>query len=117
MTRQIHTLHIAQLKNNCPTCFGADGLKLTFKQEEKESSFFVKPSTQLEESLYCQNCDTTIYPVNWDIDIERVYEYNKKIAETKRRSLKVKPLFYIMIFGGAVLLAAGIYYLATSLML
>lgn|SRR5690554_5101627 len=117
MTRQTHILHTAQLKNNCPTCFGADGLKFTFKQEEKENVFVVKPSCQMEESLYCHNCNTMIYPVNWDIDIERVYDYNKKIAETKRRSLKVKPLSYIVIFGGAVLLAVGIYYIATSYLL
>lgn len=111
MTRKTHNLHTARLKNNCPTCFGTDGLEFTFKQEEKENAFFTKPSPQIDESLYCHNCKHMIYPVNWNEDIERVYDYNKKIAETQRQYLKVKPLLYIVILAAIIVVAATIYLL------
>jgi uncharacterized protein YbaR (Trm112 family) len=111
MTHKTHNLHSARLKNNCPTCFGTDGLEFTFTQQEKENGLFFKPSAQIDESLYCHNCKSMIYPVNWTEDIERVYEYNKKIAETKREYLKVKPLFYILILLAIILVAAGIFLL------
>lgn len=111
MTHKTHELHSARLKNNCPTCFGADGLEFTFTQRENENGFFIKPSSQIDESLYCRNCKTTIYPVNWTEDIERVYDYNRKIAETQRQYLKVKPLSYIIIFAAIVVVAAGIFLL------
>lgn len=109
MTPKVHTLHTARSKNNCPTCFGTDGLEFTFLQNEKETPFFKKPAKQIEEKLYCHTCKTNIYPVNWTEDIERVYDYNKKIAETNKHYLMVKPLFYISIIVAIVLIAAGIY--------
>jgi C4-type Zn-finger protein len=111
MTSKTHTLHIARLNNNCPTCFGMEGLEFTFSQTEKETPFFRKPSTQIEESLYCHSCKTKIHPVNWTEDIERVYDYNKKIAETNKYILKVKPLFYILIVVAIVLVTTAIYFL------
>ena len=113
MTLTTHNLHNARLKNNCPTCFGTDGLEFSFKQEEKESAFFTKPSKQINESLYCHNCKSMIYPVNWNEDIERVYEYNKKIAETQRQFLKVKPLLYIVMLVAIIVVAAAIYLLVS----
>lgn len=109
MTSKTHKLHSARLKNNCPTCFGSDGLEFTFTQEEKDDAFFTKPSSQIDETLYCHNCNNTIYPVNWNEDIERVYDYNKKIAETRRQYLKVKPLFYILFIVAIILVAAVVY--------
>ncbi|MEM0517951.1 MULTISPECIES: hypothetical protein [Aequorivita] len=109
MSTKIHTIHTARLKNNCPTCFGADGLEFTFTQKEKETPFYTKPTSQLSERLYCHTCKNTIYPVNWTEDIERVFEYNKKIAETHKQYLQVKPLFYIIILVAIVLTGVGIY--------
>lgn len=109
MTRKTHKLHSARSKNNCPTCFGTEGLEFTFTQEEKENAFFIKPSPQIDEALYCHNCKNMIYPVNWTEDIERVYDYNKKIAETQRQYLKVKPLFYIVILTAIIVVAAVVY--------
>ncbi len=109
MSQKQNTLHIARLKNNCPTCFGSEELEFTFTQNENENVFFHRPSTKIEETLYCHNCKNIIYPVNWNQDIERVYDYNKKIAETKRRYLKVKPLFYILIIASIIVVATIIY--------
>ncbi len=111
MSDKTHILHEARLKNNCPTCFGTDGLELTFSQNEKETALFKKPASKIDETLYCHNCKNTIYPVNWTEDIERVYDYNRKIAETYRRYLKVKPLFYILIILAVVVIGAVIYML------
>lgn len=109
MTQKSNTLRTARLKNNCPTCFGTDGLEITFTQNEEENAFFHKPNPKIDESIFCHNCKNPIYPVNWTEDIERVYDYNKKIAETNRQYLKVKPLFYILIVTAIIVVAAVLY--------
>ena len=114
MTRKTHKLRSAQVKNNCPTCFGTNGLEFTFTQEEKENAFFIKPASQIDESLYCHNCKNMIYPINWTEDIELVYNYNKKMAESQRQYLKVKPLLYIVILVAIIVVAAVIYLLIIS---
>ncbi len=111
MTERTHILHTAQLKNNCPTCYGNDGMEFTFTQSEKENAFFKKPSSKIEETLYCHNCKTTIYPVNWTEDIELVYEYNKKLVETYRHHLKIKPLLYVVIIIAILVVATAAYFL------
>ena len=114
METKTHILHTGRLKNNCPTCFGTDGLEFTFTQVEKENSFFKKPASEIESNLYCHTCKNDIYPVNWTEDIERVFDYNKKIAETNKQYLKVKPLFYISVVVAIVLVAAVVYILISS---
>ena len=84
MKKTSYILHTARSKNNCPTCFGTAGLEFTFTQEEKETAFLKKPSATIDSKLYCHTCKNHIYPVNWTEDIERVFEYNKKIAADKR---------------------------------
>lgn len=111
MSQKTNILHTSRLHNNCPTCFGKDGLEFTFSQDERENSFFHKPSSNIDEKLFCHNCKNPIYPVNWTEDIERVYDYNKKLAETQRQYLKVKPLFYILIIAATVLVAIVFYIL------
>jgi len=111
MTQKTNILHTAKLKNNCPTCFGTDGLEFTFTQDENENVLVHRPDKEIKNSLYCHNCKNAIYPVNWTEDIERVYDYNRKIAETNRQYLKVKPLFYILILVAVLLVAATVYLL------
>ncbi|PHR11502.1 MAG: hypothetical protein COA40_11165 [Aequorivita sp.] len=115
MKSKTHTLHKARLKNNCPICFGTDGLELTFTQKEKDTPLFKTPATQIDEKLYCYTCNNTIYPVNWTEDIERVFDYNKKIAETNKQFLKVKPLFYILVIMAIVMVAAIVYILIPTI--
>lgn len=114
MSTKTHTLHTARLKNNCPTCFGTEGLEFTFTQYEKETPLFKKPAIEIENKLYCETCKNNIYPVNWTEDIERVFDYNKKIAETNKQYLKVKPLFYILVVVALLLVAAVVYVLIPS---
>ncbi|WP_347373352.1 hypothetical protein [Aequorivita sp. Q41] len=115
MKKKLLTLHTARLNNNCPTCFGTDGLEFTFVQEKTETLFFKKPAKQIDKKLYCHTCKNIIYPVNWTEDIERVYAYNKKIAETNKHYLKVKPLFYILIITALIVVAAIAYILISNL--
>ena len=114
MSIKTHGLHTSRLHNNCPTCFGTDGLEVTFTQEEKETPFFHKPEKQIGEKLYCHKCNNQIYPVNWNEDIERVYDYNRKIAEANKHYLQVKPLFYILIVVAIILIAVGFYFLIAT---
>ncbi len=115
MSSKTHTLHTARLNNNCPTCYSKDGLEFTFAQKEVETPFHKKPARQIEEQLYCHDCKNIIYPINWTDEIERVYEYNKKIAETNKQYLKVKPLFYILILLAMILIAAGVYFVIAKI--
>ena len=114
MSKKTQVLHTARLNNNCPECFSTEGLEITFTQDQKETLFFKKTSKEIPEKLFCHTCKNPIYPINWTEDIERVYDYNKKIAETNKQYLKVKPLFYIMILLATALCAFGVYYLITS---
>ena len=106
-----HILHTAKINNNCPECFANKGLEFTFSQKEKENKFYSQASKEIEEVLYCHNCQQTIYPVNWTDDIERVYAYQRKLAKPISTMIKVKPLLYGIIFFDAIVLAAIIYYL------
>jgi uncharacterized Fe-S center protein len=111
MKTKTHVLHTAKLNNNCPECFNANGLELTFTQEEKENLLFRKPATKIDEKLYCHTCKNNIFPVNWTEDIERVFDYNKKIAETNKQYLKVRPLFYIAVVLAIIVVAIGVYFI------
>ncbi len=105
-----HILHIAKLKNNCPECYGTDGLEISFVQEEIENKFYSKNLKSVAETIYCHNCSNIIYPVNWNEDIERIYQYHKKQATPKNTQVHLKLITYgiILIFLGA--LASLIYY-------
>lgn len=105
-----HTLHTARLNNNCPTCFATDGLELTFSQDKKENKFYERAVKEINSKMYCHTCKNDIFPVNWTEDIERVFEYNRKLAEPMSTVIKLKPLLYILILTDALLIGAIIYY-------
>lgn len=110
MEKKSHIIHSAKVNNNCPECYSTEGLEFTFSQEEVDHKFYSKASKEIQEKLYCHNCHQDIYPVNWTADIERVYSYNKKLAEPKDTGLKLKPLAYILILIDALILGWLIYY-------
>ena len=103
-------LHSAKINNNCPECFSTEGLEFSFSQEENENKLYSKASSVIEEKLYCHNCNHTIYPVNWTEDIERVYNYHKKLATPKSSAIKLKPLALILIISDLILLGVLVYY-------
>lgn len=104
-----HILHTATLKNNCPECFANDGLEFTFSQKETTHKLYVKADKQIEEKLYCKACQTIIYPVNWDDDIERVYNYNKKQVLPLQSTARLTKSGFALIAFALVIAGAGIY--------
>ncbi|MBX2827207.1 MAG: hypothetical protein KTR22_03555 [Flavobacteriaceae bacterium] len=110
MKTQTHLLHQSKINNNCPECYSTEGLEFSFTQEEKENKLYSRASKEIEESLYCHTCNQQIFPVKWTEDIERVYEYHKKLAKPKSSGIKLKPLAYILIISDAILIGALIYY-------
>lgn len=111
MEAKQHLLHSARINNNCPECYSSDGLEFSFSQNEKETQLYRKASNKMEEVLYCHNCKNIIYPVNWNDDIERVYQYHKKQAQPLSSSYRLKPLAYIIILVDLVALGVILYLL------
>ena len=92
----------ARLVNNCPECFAQDSLVLTFRQKHLSNFFFKRATGEITDSMVCDKCQTTIYPVRWTDDIERVYEFYSKTVEAKT-SFKLTSQAYLLI-----ILALGI---------
>lgn len=98
----------AVLNNNCPECFNQN-LKLTFFQKHTYGSFFHKTTGDLSHKLVCNTCHSTIYPVSWTEDIERMFTYYQKTAVPAQKSSTPTLLFYIVILVALALMAGGIY--------
>ncbi|MDC8002760.1 hypothetical protein POV27_01730 [Aureisphaera galaxeae] len=111
METKTHLLHTSKVNNNCPECYSTEGLEFSFSQEEKENKLYSKASKDIKEVLYCHSCEQQIFPVKWTDDIERVYEYHRKLVQPKGTGMKLKPLAYIIILLDAVAIAALIYFL------
>lgn len=103
----------AKLKNNCPECYSTDGLTLSFAQKHQENKFFDRSSNEVQSTMLCTKCGTTIYPARWTEDIERVYEYNRKLAIPPKPYLKVKTLSIILLIAVVLVGAAAAYFLFT----
>ena len=101
----------ARLTNNCPECYATDGMVLSFKQEKKISSLFIKTKKDTIENIHCNKCGSHIFPGQWTKDIERVYEYHKKTINTQPASIKFTGLFYLLSFLVLVIALGGYLYL------
>ena len=91
------TLKEFQLNNNCPECYNNEGLKLTIKQKISDSIFVKRITDDTKSDIYCNNCNTDIYPQRWNDDIERVVDYHKRITVLRKKTWTLKPLTYILI--------------------
>ena len=96
------------LKNNCPECYSNNGLHLVFKQSMKETSLYRSISKRISHELNCQTCNTTIFPVMWTKDIERVFEYHQKAITPKKPSITIKRKAWLWIFAIMSLLLIGL---------
>ncbi len=110
MKTEYITLKEATLSNNCPECYATESLLLSFKQKKVTSSWKTKITDQLTEQMVCTQCKSTIFPGQWNIDIERVYEYHKKTIGAPQSVLQFTTLFYGLLVVLALLLIAGIGY-------
>ncbi len=96
MNEKLITIKEVSLKNNCPECYSTEGLILTFKQKFKETNLYKSITSDVVDELACTKCTTTIYPVSWTDDIERVYDYQKKAFTPKKASIKLKRLAWVL---------------------
>lgn len=87
----------AKLPSNCPECFSTEGLTVIFSYRNQENKLYNRSTSQVKTRMHCTNCDTVIYPARWTEDIERVYEYNKKLAPPPEPYFKFKPLSLILL--------------------
>ncbi|TXG36854.1 hypothetical protein [Seonamhaeicola maritimus] len=97
MTESFIKLKEVVLKNNCPECYSNEGLRLSFKQKLIETKFYKSITSEVNHSLECKVCNTTIYPVQWTDDIERVFEYQQKAVKPKKASKYLKQASWISI--------------------
>ena len=104
------TLKEARLSNNCPECYSNDGLEITFKQKLTENIFYKAITSETSRYIYCYNCNTTIFPIRWTDDIERVIEYQQRAAQPRPKSIKLKPLAWVFIFFDLLIVTAVILY-------
>lgn len=107
-TEKLVLIKEADLTNNCPECFNQD-LKLTFYQKHRFGKLFHRVTGEVTNQIICNKCGSDIYPAKWTDDIERIFEYYRKMVQPEKSSLKLKPLFYILVLILIALVGAGIY--------
>ncbi|WP_299120555.1 hypothetical protein [uncultured Winogradskyella sp.] len=98
------TLKEARLSNNCPECYSNDSLEVVFKQKFIENTFYKAITAETVNELHCLNCDTQIFPIRWTDDIESVVDYQKRALQPKPKSIKLKPISWILIITILVLI-------------
>lgn len=98
------TIKIVPLNNNCPECYSIGGLVLTFKQKFIDARFYKSISSEITHEITCKTCHTTIYPVQWTNDIDRVFEYQKKAFIPKQKSIVLKKTFWMFILATITLI-------------
>ncbi len=100
----------SDLTNNCPECFNQE-LRLRFYQKHKHNKLFHRITSDVSQELKCKKCDSIIYPVKWDNNIENAFNYYQKMVQAKSRSIKFTRLFYILGIVLLLLIGATIYFL------
>lgn len=108
MLEKFITIKEVSLNNNCPECYNNEGLYLTFKQKFIESRFYKSITKETKHILQCKTCETTIYPVSWTEDIERVVDYHQRAFIPKKASLKLNKKAWILISIALAILITGI---------
>lgn len=98
----------ADLTNNCPECFNQD-LKLTFYQKHRYGKLFHRTTGQVTNQIVCNKCGSDIYPAKWTDDIERIFDYYRKMVVPEKASLRLTTLFYVLLLILIALVAAGVY--------
>tara|TARA_R110002020_G_scaffold63170_2_gene168780 strand:- start:155926 stop:156282 length:357 start_codon:yes stop_codon:yes gene_type:complete len=106
---ELRIIKEADLTNNCPECFN-QALRLSFYQKHIYNKLYHKISSDVTHEIKCKTCESLIYPVKWTEDIERVFDYYRKMVTPDRSSIRFTALFYILVLFCIVLVAAGSYY-------
>ncbi|MBP0904779.1 hypothetical protein ACFSKN_12995 [Mariniflexile gromovii] len=103
MAEQFVFIKKVDLNNNCPICYNNDGLNLTCSQKIVETNFYKTVTSEMKYDMACTNCKSTIYPVNWTDDIERVFEYHQKAFEVIKPSTHLKKASWLAILSGVII--------------
>ncbi len=111
MSERFITIKEVVLNNNCPECYSKGGLRLTFKQQFIETKFYKSITNNIKNSIACKTCNTTIYPVQWTDDIERVFEYQQKAFVPKKASTYLKKATWIVIVFVVVAIIAVLFFI------
>ncbi|RAV28536.1 hypothetical protein [Sinomicrobium soli] len=98
----------ASLANNCPECYTDSGLSLVFYQKHIQTPWYKKTTGEVTSTLQCKKCKSTIYPVKWTEDIERVIDYYTKTVVPKKSRLQLTGRSYYTI-AFLLLLIAGLF--------
>ncbi|MCM4166810.1 hypothetical protein KCTC52924_01663 [Arenibacter antarcticus] len=98
----------ADLTNNCPECFNQE-LKLTFYQKHTYGRLFDRTTKDITHEIKCTKCNSLIYPVTWTEDIERVYDYYRRMVAPSKAIIRFTTLFYILILLLISVVATGAY--------
>ena len=105
MSEKLVTVKEVILKNNCPECYNNEGLRLSFKQKIIDTSFYKSITSKISHEIECKVCNTTIFPVKWTDDIERVFEYQKKAFTPKKPITFLKKASWFTIIGITLMIA------------
>ncbi|GGW46506.1 hypothetical protein [Arenibacter certesii] len=100
----------ADLTNNCPECFNQE-LKLTFYQKHSYGRLFDRTTKDLTHEIKCTKCNSLIYPVTWTEDIERVYDYYRRMATPEKATIRFTTLFYILVLLLTSVIGIGAYFI------
>lgn len=90
------TIKEADITNNCPECFNQE-MRLSFYQKHTFNAFFHRITNEVTHEIQCIKCGSLIYPVNWTPDIERVFDYYKKLVKPSKAKTTFTAIFYILI--------------------
>ncbi len=99
----------AEITNNCPECFNQN-MKLTFYQKHRYSRWYYQVTSDVSHQIVCNTCHSTIFPVKWTEDIERIFDYYQKLVIPKKKGIKLTGLTYTLIVLLLVIIG-GLYYL------
>ncbi len=105
---KLEVINEVALKCNCPECFNQD-LKLTFYQKHKYGKLFHRTTSDITNQILCNKCGSDIYPAKWTDDIDRLFDYYKKMVTPKNASTKFTGLFYGLILFLIALIGTLIY--------
>lgn len=95
-----------RLTNNCPVCFSNKDLVLYFHQKVVRNRLYTKVTNEITPTLACKKCSSTIYPVDWTDDIERVFEYYRKTVVPRKTSFRLSTLFLVLLLSTVLIVAA-----------
>ena len=93
---KLKSIQEAGLTNNCPECFNQD-LTLTFYQKHAYTRLYHRITSEITHEIRCNKCNSLIYPVKWTDDIERSFDYYRKMVSPERAATRFTMLFYALL--------------------